>query len=346
MKKKNKKRCSLHPDRFLTRKCFRCKKEICLKCTYKRFHHYFCSTKCAYLFIYEEFKKKKIYQEPLSYPQVKIVFSFFILLFFVSIFMLYTRPTLEKKEYFLKKIYIKESSFPFSYDGSIIRFNTDKKEIYLTFDGGSYAQRYKVILNVLKKHNIKASFFLTGEFMKKFKEVVKKIVADSHEVLNHTYSHPHLTTYSINGKNFTIEALLPEKVFGELFKTEELFKEITGENMKLIWRAPYGEENKEIRKWAGRMGYVHVRWTYDFLDWKSVKDYETRFENFLKIKDKKGYILLLHLGSPGNDTAEYRIFLENLIKELKKEGYVFKKISEGIEEYLWVRERYLKNLKF
>jgi len=261
--------------------------------------------------------------------------------------MLYKKPAIREKEYFYKRIYIKQNSYPVFYDGSIIKFNTDKKEIYLTFDGGSYAQRYKVILDVLRKNNIKTSFFLTGEFMRRFPEVVKKIVADSHEVLNHTYSHPHFTTFEINGMNFTIKGLLPERVFGELFRAEELFKKITGKNMKFIWRSPYGEENKEIRRWASRMGYVHVRWTYDFLDWKSVEDYKKRFERFLKIRNKKGYILLLHLGSPENDTAEYRVFLENLINELKKEGYVFKKISEGIkEENLWTQNRYLKNLKF
>ncbi len=261
--------------------------------------------------------------------------------------MLYKKPIIKEKEYFYKKIYIKKTSYPLFYEGSIIKFKGNKKEIYLTFDGGSYAQRYKVILDVLKKHNIKTSFFLTGEFMEKFPEVVKKIVNDSHEVLNHTYSHPHLTTFEINKKNSTIKGLLPEKIFGELFLTEEIFKEITGKEMKFIWRAPYGEENKEIRSWAGRMGYIHVRWTYDFLDWKNIEDYKKRLENFLKIKDKRGYILLLHLGSPENDTAEYRIFLENLIKDLKKEGYLFKKISEGIrEENLWNQNIYLKNSGF
>ncbi|MEN3044829.1 MAG: polysaccharide deacetylase family protein [Candidatus Hydrothermales bacterium] len=226
---------------------------------------------------------------------------------------------------------MKEKSLKFINDASIVRFNTDKKEIYLTFDGGSYAQRASLILDVLRKNNIKTSFFLTGEFIKKFPEIVKKIIKDSHEVLNHTYSHPHLTTYEINRKNFTKKDISPEKIFGELFRTEELYEKLTGNKMEYIWRAPYGEENREIIRWASRMGYVHVRWSFDFLDWKSVKDYKKRFIEFLKIKDKRGYILLLHLGSPENDTGDYRVFLLNLIKELKSQGYEFKKISEGLK---------------
>ncbi|MEO0254777.1 MAG: polysaccharide deacetylase family protein [candidate division WOR-3 bacterium] len=345
--KKERKRCEKHPERFLTRKCFRCKKEICSKCSIKKYRHYFCSKKCIYLFLFENFKKKRIYKEPLSYPYIKIIFVSFILLFFISIYFLYKKPVIEHKDFILKKIYIGEKYYHPFFDGSIVRFKTQKKEIYITFDGGSFAQRADVILNILKKYKIKSSFFLTGEFMEKFKNVVQKIISDSHEVLNHTYSHPHFTTYEINKKNQTIKGLSPEMIFGELFKTEELFEKITGKKMEFIWRSPYGEENAEIRRWASRLGYIHVRWTYDFLDWKSVRDYRERFENFKKIEDKRGYILLLHLGSPENDTLEYKIFLENLIKELKKEGYQFKKISEGIkEEILWNQKISLKNLRY
>ncbi len=338
---KKRKRCPLHKDKFLTRKCYRCKKPICSKCTYRKFHHFFCSKKCAYLFVYESFKKKRIYKEPLSYPSLKIAFSFFIFLFFISIYLLFNKPIVKEKYFVFKKIYIKKIEKPVFYEGSIIRFKTPQKEIFLTFDGGSYAERADLILRILKKHNIKASFFLTGNFMKKFPGVVKKIVNDSHEVLNHTYSHPHLTTYEINGINNTLMTLNPENVFGELYRAEKIFREITGKNMPFIWRAPYGEENKEIREWAARMGYVHVRWTYDFLDWKSIRDYYKRLEKFLKIKDKRGYILLLHLGSAQMDTAEYKIFLEKLINELEKEGYTFKKISDKIkEEILWNRKKF------
>ncbi|MEN3046781.1 MAG: polysaccharide deacetylase family protein [Candidatus Hydrothermales bacterium] len=256
----------------------------------------------------------------------------FFFLFVISIYLLYKKPTIEMKEYFIKKILVKEKEVRHFYDGSIKRFNTDKKEIYLTFDGGNYAQRAEVILDVLKENNIKASFFLTGEFIKKFPEIVKRIIRDSHEVLNHTYSHPHLTTYEINGRNFTRKDITPEKVFGELFRTEEIYEKLTGRKMDYIWRAPYGEENKEIIRWASRMGYIHIRWSFDFLDWRSVEDYKKRLKEFFKIRDKRGYILLLHLGSPENDTADYRVFLSHLIKELKNQKYEFKKISEGLRK--------------
>jgi len=216
-------------------------------------------------------------------------------LFLFSFYALINRPYFKEIKILERKKILKQNRIIF-FKGSIKRFPIKEKEIYLTFDGGSYAERVDIILDVLKKENIKATFFLTGEFIKKFPEKVKKIVKDSHEVGNHTYTHPHLTSFALNGFQYTLKNIKPERIFKELYKTEEIFRKTTGKQMKLFWRAPYGEENRYIREWAGRFLYIHIRWTFDFLDWKSIKDYQKRLKDFLKIKDKRGYILLLHLG--------------------------------------------------
>ena len=245
-----------------------------------------------------------------------------------TLFLTYANPTLR----YLSK--------------SFTRGSLNKKEVALTFDGGSINNAAKPILDILKEKNVKCTFFLTGEFIRRYPDTVRRIVSEGHEVGNHTWDHPHLTTYAKNRKHNTLPGITAEKIKMEFSKTAALFKLVTGHEMVHFWRAPYGEYNKQILMWAAQAGYKHVGWTVgrgwentmDTFDWvadKNSKIYKTADQIAEKIlryaKGKKhganGVIILMHLGTERKDDFPYKK-LPEIIDGLRKEGYRFVRISE------------------
>ena len=230
----------------------------------------------------------------------------------------------------------------------ITRGGTEKRELCLTFDGGSEAFDTALILDTLRERGIRTTIFLTGGFIQRFPDIVRTIAADGHEVGNHTLSHPHLTTFEQNRRHSTLPGVTKEFLLAELGETERLFKETTGRDMARLWRAPYGEVNEDIRAWAFEKGYAHVGWTADYalresldtLDWvkdTSSKHYRTAVEIKEKVLDfgknsngLNGGIALMHLSS---DRAEDKLssILGELMDELERRGYRFVKASEIME---------------
>jgi len=239
------------------------------------------------------------------------------------------------------------SSSNYSYtqmaEDNLLRGNLYRKEIALTFDGGSKANLAQDILSILKRYSLVATFFLTGEFINNNPEIVRQIVSDGHEVGNHTYSHPHLTTYSINKKQITLENVSKEFLIEELRKTDEAFYRITGKHMSPFWRSPYGENNAEIRRWASEAGYTHVGWTsgrdetLDTLDWvadSNVSQYRSSnqiAEQILSFGQGTPYganggIILMHLGSERKDDYPDQA-IPIIIDGYLSRGYKFVSIS-------------------
>lgn len=203
----------------------------------------------------------------------------------------------------------------------------DKKCVALTFDCGGYAVPCREIFEILDKYNLRCTMFLTGQFIENFPEVTRYI-ASRHEPANHTYSHPHFTTYEINRRFDTAPGVNKKFVQKELLLCDSLFYVTTGRHFAPFWRAPYGEINPEIAGWAEEAGFIHVGWSYDIIDWadKSTPElYEkslVRFKNLYKT-DLKGKIILMHIGA--ERTAKE---LPKIIRFLLKEGFKIVTISE------------------
>ena len=227
----------------------------------------------------------------------------------------------------------------------MVRGRSGSRMVAVTFDGGSYSNGADKILNVLAKRNLKATFFLTGDFMNDYPEVTRKIAREGHEVGNHTYSHLHLTTFEKNFRQDTLPGINQKVLLAELAKNEALFEKLSGKKMVKLWRAPYGEQNETIRNWASTKGYQHVSWTYDpktrksldGLDWVSDQDsalYLTSEEIVNKIisfdsqteMGLAGGIVLLHLGSERKDDPFYPR-LGQLIDKLREKGYEVGSVS-------------------
>jgi peptidoglycan/xylan/chitin deacetylase (PgdA/CDA1 family) len=228
----------------------------------------------------------------------------------------------------------------------ITRGNTGVREIAFTFDGGNEANVAGEILDILRARNARGTMFLTGQFIRMFPDVVRRLVADGHEVGNHSDTHPRLTTYAQNRRQQTRPGVTREFVIGQLRRAEESFRSLTGQPMAPYWRAPYGEHNGEIRAWAAEAGYRHIAWTrgadmaedLDTRDWvvdRSSRIYRTREEIAARILEfgqsrpegLNGGIVLMHLATHRKADRPHE-GLPDLLKTLQNQGYRLVTISE------------------
>jgi peptidoglycan/xylan/chitin deacetylase (PgdA/CDA1 family) len=190
--------------------------------------------------------------------------------------------------------------------------NLHKKEIALTFDAGSDAIGIG-ILDVLKKHYIKATFFLTGSWAAKFPNYAKRIAEEGHEIGNHTYSHPDATKTNTN-------------IFNEdMIKAEEAIMKATGISPRPFFRFPYGSSTTAALKELGESGYPYsIHWSLDSIDWQqpSVEVIISRIQTGAS----NGDIILMHIG--GINTAEA---VDKVIPILKVMGYELVTVGELLD---------------
>ncbi|MDO6448756.1 delta-lactam-biosynthetic de-N-acetylase [Oceanobacillus profundus] len=186
------------------------------------------------------------------------------------------------------------------------------KNIYLTFDNG-YEQGYTAdILKVLKQEKVPATFFITGHYVESEPDLVKRMVDEGHIIGNHSYHHP----------DFTI--MNKESIKKELETLEESVAELTDQKEIKFLRPPRGVFNENTLRWSNELGLIHVFWSLAFADWKIAdqKGWEYAYEQIMK-QMHPGAIILLHAVSSDNAQA-----LEQVIKELKKQGYTFKSLDD------------------
>jgi peptidoglycan/xylan/chitin deacetylase (PgdA/CDA1 family) len=198
--------------------------------------------------------------------------------------------------------------------------------IAITFDGNASSNRTGELLDILHEQDLKVTLFVTGRFIERYPSVVRRVVLAGHEIGNHTYSHPHLTTYAENRRHQLLAGVTRESFQGELRRTEEAFVAATGRAMQPLWRAPFGEENSVLRGWALEMGYLHVRWSslegasLDSHDWIAdehsslYKSSSRIMERLLRFPQLGGGIILMHLATERAEPpwAELPVFLEAL----------------------------------
>lgn len=190
---------------------------------------------------------------------------------------------------------------------------TNKPCIALTYDAGNGAAATSMLLGILDQHHIKATFFLTGEWIEKYPDIGKRIVEAGHEVGNHTFSHPDLTQKS------------REEILEELVKTEKAIKELIYIDCKPLFRLPYGVWNRKVLEVVGEAGYTYsIGWSLDTIDWKQ-PEAEMIVDRVMK-NIKNDDIILMHLEYDHTAKAT-----EMMIPKLKALGYEFVGISEMLK---------------
>lgn len=191
--------------------------------------------------------------------------------------------------------------------------DTSKKIIYLTFDEG-YENGYTVpILDTLKKHNVKAAFFVVKPYIKSNPEIIKRMVAEGHLVCNHSARHP------------SMAALKDQEKFNrELKDVEEAFEEVTGKKMPKYFRPPMGKYSELSLNYTDQLGYKTIFWSFAYMDWEVNKQLSPDSAR-KKIMDKthNGAIILLHAVSKTN-----ALVLDSVITEWKNQGYEIKSLDE------------------
>ena len=188
-----------------------------------------------------------------------------------------------------------------------------EKVIYLTFDAGYENGCTARILDILKKHDVPAAFFLAGNYIEKNPDLVCRMAQDGHIVGNHTMHHYDMSKLS------TMEAFSKE-----LSDLEVLYKEATGEEMPKYYRPPQGIYSEENLKMAKELGYKTVFWSLAYVDWKDDAQ-PTSEEAFAKLlpRTHNGCVVLLHSTSKTNAAI-----LDELLTKWKAEGYTFAPISD------------------
>ncbi len=199
-----------------------------------------------------------------------------------------------------------------------------EKVIYLTFDNG-YEQGYTgKILDVLKKRDVPAAFFVTGHYVESSPELVKRMVEEGHIVGNHSYHHPDFTKLS------------KQKMKEELDKLQTAVAKISDQKTMQYVRPPKGTFTEQSIKWANELGYIHMFWSLAFVDWNtnSQKGWQSAYQQVID-QVHPGAVILLHTVSEDNAEA-----LEYMIDDMRKQGYTFKSLDDLVMKDLLPRPFY------
>ncbi|MBR2339175.1 MAG: polysaccharide deacetylase family protein [Clostridia bacterium] len=187
------------------------------------------------------------------------------------------------------------------------------KKLYLTFDAGFENGNTEPILDTLKKHNVKACFFLVKNYLDTSPELVKRMVEEGHTIGNHTATHPDMSKIA--------DRAAFEK---ELKSLEEAYAAITGQEMEKLYRPPQGKYSEQNLKMAQEMGYHTFFWSLAYVEWY-VDDQPSREQAFDKLLPRihPGAIVLLHSTSATNAAI-----LDELLTKWESMGYTFGTLQE------------------
>ena len=193
------------------------------------------------------------------------------------------------------------------YDAAYIG-DTREKVLYLTFDAGYENGSTEKILDTLKAHKVPAAFFLVGSYIQRNPELVKRMAEEGHIVGNHTAHHYDMS--KIGDKSTFAQ---------ELKEVEDLYRDVTGQEMPPYYRPPQGIYSQENLSMAQELGYKTVFWSLAYVDWNNDSQ-PTREEAFAKLIPRihNGAVILLHSTSKTNAAI-----LDELLTKWEDMGYRF-----------------------
>ncbi|MBS2967782.1 delta-lactam-biosynthetic de-N-acetylase [Metabacillus sp. KIGAM252] len=193
--------------------------------------------------------------------------------------------------------------------------NPAKKDIYLTFDNGYENGYTPQILDVLQKHHVPATFFVTGHYLEDQPALVQRMAKEGHIVGNHSWFHPDLTTVS------------DARLKAELDNVSKRVKKLTGQDAHYL-RPPRGVFSERVLSLANEYGYQTVFWSLAYVDWKTdaQRGWRYAYDNMMN-QIHPGAIMLLHTVSKDNADA-----LEKAVIDLKKQGYRFRSLDDLMME--------------
>ena len=190
--------------------------------------------------------------------------------------------------------------------------DTKEPKIAISFDAAWGKDDTSRILEILAKHNVHATFFMTGGWVDSYPDDVKAIYEGGHDLGNHSQNHKNMSQLS------------DTEIRNEIMSVHEKVKALTGYDM-FLFRPPYGDYDNEVITGVLSCGYYPIQWSIDSLDWKDygVDDIITRICDNKQLTG--GAIILCHNGAKYTADA-----LDTLLTQLEEKGFQFVPISELI----------------
>ncbi len=201
-------------------------------------------------------------------------------------------------------------------------YYSDKKHVYLTFDDGPTSMTLKV-LDVLKKENVKATFFVLGSKIKGNEKIIRRAYNEGHTIGNHSFTHNYRKLYT-----------KPGEVLKEYNQTEKELKRVLGQDFNSnLFRFPGGSVGGQFESGKKQARRAVINANLAYIDWNCLtddSDGETTHKGQMRVyrntsKNKKGLVILQH-DVPNNKNLPG--VLSEIIKDLKKEKYVFKNFND------------------
>jgi peptidoglycan-N-acetylglucosamine deacetylase len=193
------------------------------------------------------------------------------------------------------------------------------KQLALTYDDGPNQAHTPHLLGVLARHNVPATFFLIGRYVKQSSDIVREIVAAGHVVGNHTFTHPLLTLRS------------SAQIRQELSDCHAALQNAVGEHSNLF-RPPFGGRRPAVLRMARELSFEPILWNVTGYDWNAPP--AAAIERKVARQIRGGDVILLHDGSHkamGADRSQTVIATDHLIDRYKSEGYTFVTIPEMLK---------------
>jgi peptidoglycan/xylan/chitin deacetylase (PgdA/CDA1 family) len=192
------------------------------------------------------------------------------------------------------------------YPSFIWQMPSNEKALYLTFDDGPHPTITPVVLDLLADFNAKATFFCIGDRVKRYPDIMKRIVAEGHSIGNHTQHH-------VNGWNSSVSDYTEEVHQAALLITSKLF------------RPPYGRIKRKQAKLLENEGYKITMWTILSADYDNSLNKEECARRVTSYIDK-GNIYLFHDSDKGEERMLYALPI--LLKLATAKGFLFKRIED------------------
>ncbi len=218
-----------------------------------------------------------------------------------------TAAMTEVEEYEMEVLAGKKKELP------VYSVEREDKKIAITIDAAWEDDKTQFILDTFKDYDVKATFFLCGFWTDKYSDEVKQIAEMGHEIGNHTATHPHMNSISV------------EQMRKETVEYDDKIEELTGKRCK-VFRAPFGEYNDKVITTMRSFGYEVIQWDIDTIDWKQERSAQTILDTVLP-KLHPGCIILCH-----NNGYKIKEYLPTLIKTAQEQGYEFVTVSELLLE--------------
>ncbi len=192
----------------------------------------------------------------------------------------------------------------------------NSRQLALTYDDGPNDPHTGHLLDVLAKHEVRATFFLIGRYVEQRPDIVRDLVTAGHVIGNHTFTHPLLTFKSEHDTRL------------ELTRCRAAIQNAVGEHSNLF-RPPFGGRRPATFRIARELGLQPIMWNVTGYDWNAPP--AATIERKVQRRIRGGNVILLHDGGHkaiGADRSQTVIATDRLIAKYKSEGYLFKTISE------------------